>query len=62
MAVFNDVDNVLSVDFIANKLSMTSYMVSNCLSYWVQQKVLIELTKSIYIVDDDEDEFATPFQ
>jgi anaphase-promoting complex subunit 2 len=62
ISVFNGVDNELSVDFIANKLSMTSYMVSNCLSYWVQQKVLIELTKSIYIVDDDEDEFATPFQ
>lgn len=55
ISLFNDVENELSVDHIASKLSMTPYMVSNCLNYWVQQKVLMELTKTLYIVDDDDD-------
>ena len=35
---------------------MSEYMVSNGLAYWVKEGVLMELTKTLYIVNDDDDE------
>ena len=44
------------MSYIAQTLNMSEYMVSNGLAYWVKEGVLMELTKTLYIVNDDDDE------
>ncbi|RCK57852.1 Anaphase-promoting complex subunit 2 [Candida viswanathii] len=56
ISLFNDQENELSVSHIAQALSMSEYMVSKGLVYWVKEGVLMELTKTLYIVNDDDEE------
>ena len=56
ISLFNDEENELSISHIAQRLNMSEYMVSKGLSYWVKEGVLMELTKTLYIVNDDEDD------
>ncbi|KAK6459699.1 uncharacterized protein RJT20DRAFT_144034 [Scheffersomyces xylosifermentans] len=56
LSLFNEKSEELSVDFIAKQLNMTSYMVSKGLSFWVKEGILLELTKTLYIVNEDDEE------
>lgn len=56
ISLFNDEENELSVNHISQKLNMSEYMVSKGLSYWVKEGVLLELTKTLFIVNDDDDD------
>lgn len=54
ISLFDDNSNELSVDHISKTLNMTPYLVSKGLAFWSQKKVLLELTKTLYMVDEDE--------
>lgn len=56
ISLFNEKEDELSVSYIAQTLNMSEYMVSNGLAYWVKEGVLTELTKTLYIVNDEEEE------
>ncbi|KAK6461378.1 hypothetical protein DFJ63DRAFT_181088 [Scheffersomyces coipomensis] len=56
ISLFNDQNEELSVEYISKTLNMPTYMVSSGLNFWVKEGVLIELTKSLYIVNDDDDD------
>ncbi|ODV79342.1 uncharacterized protein CANTADRAFT_52231 [Suhomyces tanzawaensis NRRL Y-17324] len=60
ISLFDEEENELSVDSIANKLNMSQYDVSKCLSFWVGENVLLELTRTLYIINDDEEDI--PFE
>ncbi|KAL6452988.1 apc2 Anaphase-promoting complex subunit 2 [Candida maltosa Xu316] len=60
ISLFNDEENEVSVSHIVQTLGMSEYMVAKGLSYWVKEGVLMELTKTLYIVNDDDDNNATP--
>jgi len=53
ISLFDDEENELSVDTISEKLKMSSYVVTQVLQYWVKEGVLSELTKTLYIVNDE---------
>ena len=56
ISLFDDNSSELSVDFISKKLNMSPYMVSKGLSFWVKEGVLLELTKTLFIVNEDDAE------
>ncbi|KAK6205583.1 uncharacterized protein RJT21DRAFT_137974 [Scheffersomyces amazonensis] len=56
ISLFNDQHEELSAEYISETLGMTPYMVSDGLSFWVKEGVLLQVTKSLYIVNDDNDD------
>lgn len=56
ISLFDNEHNELSVDHIATTLKMSRYRVTKGLEFWTQKKVLLELTKTLYIVNEDEEE------
>jgi anaphase-promoting complex subunit 2 len=55
ISLFDDEENELSIDTISEKLKMSSYVVTQVLQFWVKEGVLSELTKTLYIVNDELD-------
>ena len=55
ISLFSEEKNELSIDHIASTLNMPLYMVTEGLSFWAKEGVLINLTPTLYIVDEDDD-------
>ncbi|KAI5952909.1 hypothetical protein KGF54_003776 [Candida jiufengensis] len=54
ISLFNETDKELSVDFISKTLNMPNYLVTEGLAYWEKEGILSALTKTLYIVNEDE--------
>lgn len=58
--LFDNVKHELSIDHIKESLRMSHYMVTKGLEFWVKRGVLLALTKTLYIVNEDDDDGEAP--
>ncbi|KAG7665719.1 uncharacterized protein J8A68_000739 [[Candida] subhashii] len=56
ISLFSEQESELSVSYISKTLNMSEYMASKGLSYWVKEGILMELTKTLYIVNEEDDD------
>ncbi|CUM65156.1 uncharacterized protein PRCAT00002783001 [Priceomyces carsonii] len=55
ITLFNDKSDPLLLDFVVQELKMTPFIASQALQFWVKQEVLLEVTRDLYIVNEDAD-------
>ncbi|RLV94923.1 Anaphase-promoting complex subunit 2 [Spathaspora sp. JA1] len=50
--LFNGEKDEVSIDYVAEKLDVNSYTAGRGLNFWVDEKVLIKLTNTLYMVNE----------
>ncbi|EGW31790.1 uncharacterized protein SPAPADRAFT_141567 [Spathaspora passalidarum NRRL Y-27907] len=55
--LFNEKSDEVSVNDAATKLSISEYTATQALNFWVDEKVLMKLTSTLYIANEDDESF-----